>query len=168
MKDFRGKLAVITGGGTGMGRAMTEQLSAEGCDVAICDVSAENMAETKRLSEARAPSGVRISTHMCDVSNEREVIAFRDAVRTEHATDHINLLFNNAGIGGGGSFLSESRAEWEKTFGVCWFGVYYRADASLRMTIAIAERECPCRSSRPRPVPAALPSAPRSPVLAPA
>ena len=71
MKDFRGRIAVITGGGTGMGRALAEQLSAEGCHVAMCDVSAENMAETKRLCETRATNGVRVTTHMCDVSAER-------------------------------------------------------------------------------------------------
>src|SRR5215468_5068685 len=136
MKDFRGRIAVITGGGTGMGRALAEQLSAEGCHVAMCDVSAENMAETKRLCETRAPSGVRVSTHVCDVSDERRVTAFRDAVLAEHGTKHINLLFNNAGIGGGGSFLLDDRADWERTFGVCWFGVYYCTRAFLPLLVA--------------------------------
>jgi NAD(P)-dependent dehydrogenase (short-subunit alcohol dehydrogenase family) len=136
MKNFRGKLAVITGGGTGMGRALAEQLTAEGCHVAICDVSAENMAETKQLCEARAHSGVHISTHVCDVSDERQVVAFRDAMTAQHETNHINLLFNNAGIGGGGSFLKDDRAEWERTFGVCWFGVYYCARAFLPLLVA--------------------------------
>ena len=136
MKSFRGKLAVVTGGGTGMGRALTEQLSAEGCHVAICDVSAENMAETRRLSQAQAPGDVRITTHVCDVSDERQVLAFRDEVTAQHHTDHINLLFNNAGIGGGGSFLLDERAEWEKTFGVCWFGVYYCSRAFVPLLVA--------------------------------
>ena len=61
MKDFRGKIAVITGGGTGMGRSLAQQLTAEGCHIAICDVMSENMAETKRLCEAGAPSGVRVT-----------------------------------------------------------------------------------------------------------
>jgi NAD(P)-dependent dehydrogenase (short-subunit alcohol dehydrogenase family) len=139
MKNFRGKLAVVTGGGTGMGRALAEQLTAEGCHVAICDVSAENMAETKRLCEEAAPSGLHVSTHVCDVSDERQVITFRDAVTARHQTDHINLLFNNAGIGGGGSFLTEDRAEWERTFNVCWFGVYYCARAFLPLLVASDE-----------------------------
>jgi NAD(P)-dependent dehydrogenase (short-subunit alcohol dehydrogenase family) len=138
MEHFRDKLAVITGGGTGMGRALAEQLTAEGCHVAICDVSTENMAETKRLCEARA-RGVRISTHPCDVSDEGQVLAFRDAVTAQHATKHINLLFNNAGIGGGGSFLNDSRADWERTFGVCWFGVYYCTRAFLPLLVASDE-----------------------------
>ena len=136
MRTFQGKLAVVTGGGTGMGRALAEQLSAEGCHVAICDVSAENMAETRARCEARAPSGVRISTHVCDVSEEPQVLAFRDAVAVKHGTDHINLLFNNAGIGGGGSFLNDTRAEWDKTFGVCWFGVYYCTRAFMPLLVA--------------------------------
>ncbi len=139
MKTFREKLAVITGGGTGMGRAMAEQLAAAGCHVALCDVSAENMAETKRLCAAQAQADVRVSTHVCDVSDERQVIAFRDAVTAQQGTKHINLLFNNAGIGGGGSFLKDDRAEWEKTFGVCWFGVYYCTRAFLPLLVASDE-----------------------------
>jgi len=136
MKDFTGKLAVITGGGTGMGRALAQQLSAEGCHVAMCDVGPENMAETKTLCEGGAPAGVRVTTHICDVSEERQVIAFRDEVKAQHRTDRVNLLFNNAGIGGGGSFLRDSRAEWEKTFGVCWGGVYYCSRAFLPLLVA--------------------------------
>ncbi len=139
MKDFKDKLAVVTGGGTGMGRELARALSAAGCHVAMCDVSDENMRETARLCELGAPSGVRVSTHACDVSDEAQVIAFRDAVQDTHETDHINLLFNNAGIGGGGSFLIDDRAEWERTFGVCWFGVYYCSRAFMPLLVASTE-----------------------------
>jgi len=138
MKDFKGKLAVVTGGGTGMGRELARQLSAEGCDVAMCDVSEENMRETKRLCE-EVGKGLRITTYRCDVSDESQVLAFRDAVQDAHETNHINLLFNNAGIGGGGSFLIDDRAEWERTFGVCWFGVYYNSRAFMPLLVASAE-----------------------------
>lgn len=136
MKNFGGKIAVVTGGGTGMGRELCRQLSAEGCHVAMCDVSAENMAETRSLCEEKAPKGVRVTTHLCDVSDEKQMLAFRDAVVREHATRHVNLLFNNAGIGGGGSMLVDDRAEWDRVFGVCWFGVYYGTRAFLPLVVA--------------------------------
>jgi NAD(P)-dependent dehydrogenase (short-subunit alcohol dehydrogenase family) len=136
MKNFRDKLAVITGGGTGMGRELARQLTADGCHVAMCDVLSENMAESKRLCDASAPAGVRVTTHPCDVSKEEEMIAFRDAVMAQHQTEHINLLFNNAGIGGGGSILNDERADWERTFGVCWYGVYYGTRVFLPLLTA--------------------------------
>ena len=87
----------------------------------------------------RPGTGVRITTHRCDVSDESQVLAFRDAVQDAHETDHINLLFNNAGIGGGGSFIVDDRAEWERTFGVCWFGVYYSSRAFMPLLVASTE-----------------------------
>ena len=139
MQNFRGKVAVVTGGGTGMGRELTKQLAADGCHVAICDVSTANMAETKELATALAIAGARITTHICDVSNEQQVLAFRDAVMAEHATNHINLLLNNAGIGGGGGFVHGDRTEWERTFNVCWYGVYYCARAFMPLLVASDE-----------------------------
>jgi NAD(P)-dependent dehydrogenase (short-subunit alcohol dehydrogenase family) len=125
MKDFAGKIAVITGGGTGMGRELARQLVAEGCNVAMCDVSADAMAETKRLCEVeRLPQGLRITTHIADVSIEDQLQRFRDELIEQQATDKIHLLFNNAGIGGGGSRFSNTREQWERTFNICWGGVY--------------------------------------------
>ena len=136
MKDFGGKLAVVTGGGTGMGRALCRQLIAEGCDIATCDVIDDNLAETRRLCEQEASQGRVISIHHCDVADEEQVNEFRDAVRSAHDTDHIDLLFNNAGIGGGASFVNGSREEWERTFNICWFGVYHCARAFMPMLVA--------------------------------
>jgi hypothetical protein len=125
MKDFAGKIAVITGGGTGMGRELARQLVAEGCNVAMCDVSAEAMAETKRLCEVeKLPQGLRITTHIADVSIEDQFLRFRDELIEQQATDKIHLLFNNAGIGGGGSLFTNTREQWERTFNICWGGVY--------------------------------------------
>ncbi len=139
MKEFTGKTAVITGGGTGMGRELARQLVAEGCNVAMCDVSVENMAETKRLCQTGAPQGTRVTTHVADVSDESQVLKFRDAVAKEHDIDHIHLLFNNAGIGGGPSFVTSPRDEWEKTFNVCWYGVYYCCRAFFPMILKARE-----------------------------
>jgi NAD(P)-dependent dehydrogenase (short-subunit alcohol dehydrogenase family) len=139
MKDFQGKIAVITGAGTGMGRELAKQLASEGCNLAICDVMVENMAETKKMCEELAPPDTLISARECDVSDEGQVTAFRDAVKGQHETEHINLLFNNAGIGGAGSFLNDDRAEWDKTFGVCWSGVYFCTRAFMPMLLASRE-----------------------------
>ena len=68
MDSFAGKIAVVTGGGTGMGRELATQLAAEGCSVAICDVSATNMADTLLQAEEEAPAGVVVSTFVADVS----------------------------------------------------------------------------------------------------
>jgi NAD(P)-dependent dehydrogenase (short-subunit alcohol dehydrogenase family) len=140
MKDFAGKIAVITGGGTGMGRELARQLVAEGCDVAICDISASAMAETKRLCEVeRLPQGLRITTHIADVSVEDQLLRFRDEIAEQQETDRIHLLFNNAGIGGGGSLFTNTREQWEKTFDICWGGVYLGVRTFLPMLMKADE-----------------------------
>jgi NAD(P)-dependent dehydrogenase (short-subunit alcohol dehydrogenase family) len=140
MKDFAGRIAVVTGGGTGMGRELVRQLIAEGCSVAMCDVSGRNMAETVVLCQADGvPQGARVTAHIADVSDESQLIAFRDAAAAEHQTDRIHLLFNNAGIGGGGSIIADSREEWERTFNVCWGGVYLGVRTFLPMLQAADE-----------------------------
>ena len=140
MKDFAGRIAVVTGGGSGMGRELVRQLAAEACSVAMCDVSAAGMAETQRLCEAAGlPQGLRVTTHIADVSDPAEVARFRDEVADRHATDKIHLLFNNAGIGGGGSMIAHSPEEWEKTFNICWGGVYQCTRAFLPMLLKAEE-----------------------------
>jgi hypothetical protein len=140
MKDFAGKTAVITGGGTGMGRELARQLVAEGCNVAMCDVSAEAMTETKRLCEVeRLPQGLRVTTHIADVSIEDQLKRFRDELSEQQSTDRIHLLFNNAGIGGGGSLFTNSREQWERTFNICWGGVYLGVRTFLPMLLKADE-----------------------------
>lgn len=136
MKDFAGKFAVVTGGGTGMGRELARQLIAEGCSVAMCDVSDRAMQETIALCQADGiPQGARITAHIADVSDEQALIRFRDEAAKLHDTEKLHLLFNNAGIGGGGSIVTDDRGEWERTFNVCWGGVYYGVRTFLPMML---------------------------------
>ncbi|MEW6188020.1 MAG: SDR family oxidoreductase [Thermodesulfobacteriota bacterium] len=139
MKDFSEKIAVITGAGTGMGRELARQLVAEGCHVALCDIILENLKETEKLCQKESKPGTRVSAHECDVSDETQVIAFAEAVKTQQATDHINLLFNNAGIGGGGSFLLDDRKDWERVFGINWSGVYFCTRAFMPLLLSSQE-----------------------------
>ena len=134
MDSFEDRIAVITGGGTGMGRELAVQLAGEGCHVALCDVSEENMEQTRALC-AEAGS-VRVSTSVADVSREADLEAFRADVVREHETDCIHLLFNNAGIGGAGSIIEDDRESWERTFDVCWYGVYYGTRVFLPLLLA--------------------------------
>ena len=139
MRDFSGRIAVVTGGGSGMGRELVGQLAAEGCHVATCDVSEEALSETRAIAEDGAPKGTRVTTCVADVADEAQWQQFREHVASEHSTEHVNLLFNNAGIGGGGSFVLEERAQWDATFAVCWGGVYLGCRTFLPMLIAANE-----------------------------
>ena len=136
MDSFAAKLAVITGGGSGMGRELVHQLAAQGCSVAACDLNADAVAEAAARARADAPPGVLVTSHACDVSDEVQVLRFRDELLAGHASDHVDLVFSNAGIGGGSSFVSGDRDEWERTFAIDWWGVYYCARAFLPLLIA--------------------------------
>jgi NAD(P)-dependent dehydrogenase (short-subunit alcohol dehydrogenase family) len=136
MDSFAGRLAVVTGGGTGMGRELVVQLAAEGCSVATCDVNVDHVDETAVLASKDAPADVRVTTHLADVSDEAQMQRFRDEVVARHETDHIDLLFNNAGVGGGQSFLAGRRETWDKTFAVCWGGVYNSMRAFADLVVA--------------------------------
>ncbi|MGH3300522.1 MAG: SDR family NAD(P)-dependent oxidoreductase [Streptosporangiaceae bacterium] len=136
MDSFTGKLAVVTGGGSGMGRELVRQLAADGCSVATCDWHPDGLADATAAAQAGAPPGVLVTTHACDVSEEAQVLRFRDELLQRHAADHVDLVFNNAGVGGGASFVRDSREHWEHTFAVDWWGVYYCARAFLPLLIA--------------------------------
>jgi NAD(P)-dependent dehydrogenase (short-subunit alcohol dehydrogenase family) len=136
MDSFTGKLAVVTGGGSGIGRELVRQLAAQGCSVAACDLNPDTVAVTAATAWAAAPPGIRVTSHVCDVSDEAQVQRFRDELLEQHASDHLDLVFANAGISGGGSFVNDSRQEWERVFAINWQGVYYCARTFLPLLIA--------------------------------
>jgi len=136
---FAGKLAVVTGGGSGMGRELVRQLAAQGCSVATCDLNSDTVTQTAALAQGGAAAGVRVSSYTCDVADEEQVLRFRDELLQVHAADHVDLVFSNAGIGGGESFVSSSRQDWERVFNNDWNSVYYCARAFLPLLIASPE-----------------------------
>ncbi|MEM9656075.1 MAG: SDR family NAD(P)-dependent oxidoreductase [Actinomycetota bacterium] len=139
MDSFEHKLAVVTGAGDGMGRSLAHQLSAAGCHVALCDLTEETAAATKAHCDAEAPRGTLVTAHVCDVSDEAQLERFRDELLAAHQSDHVNLVFNNAGIAGGGSMVESPREQWERTFNVCWGGVYLGTRVFLPLLLAADE-----------------------------
>jgi NAD(P)-dependent dehydrogenase (short-subunit alcohol dehydrogenase family) len=140
MQSFTGKLAVVTGGGTGMGRELTRQLAAEGCDVAICDVSATNMADTLAACATESPDAT-VTSFVADVSSEAALVAFRDHVTEAHATDHLDLLFNNAGIGAPAVPLEDLPYEqWKAVVDTNLTGSFLCAQAAFRVMKAQTPR----------------------------
>src|SRR5258708_12615363 len=98
------------------------------------------MAEPRRLCEVeKLPQGLRVTTHIADVSIEDQLKRFRDEIVEQQATDKIHLLFNNAGIGGGGSLFTNTREQWERTFNICWSGVDLRLPRFLPLLLKPAE-----------------------------
>lgn len=139
MKSYDGKLAVLTGGGSGIGRELVILLAQQGCSVAMCDLDQARMDETRKRAEAVARPGVRITSHVCDITSEAQVEQWRDEVLAQHDTDHVDLLFNNAGVFGAGSFLTDDRAAWERVYAVCWYGVYYPCRVFVPLVVASKE-----------------------------
>src|ERR1700732_5268190 len=106
----------------------------------MCEVAAAAMAETKRLCEVeRLPQGLRVTTHVADVAIEDQHMRSRGEIAEHHTTDKIHLLFNTAGIGGGGSLFTNSREQWERTFNICWGGVYLGGRTLLPMLVKAGE-----------------------------
>lgn len=94
MRSFERKVAVVTGGASGVGRSLCEQLLAEGARVVVADIDTAKIAE---VTEAIAPLGGEVTGIQVDVTKEASVDALADQVFARFG--HVNLLFNNAGVG---------------------------------------------------------------------
>lgn len=112
-----------------------KQLAGKGANVAACDINSRSLAAAVKLVRKANPD-VLVTAHAHDVSDEKAVLRFTKEVAREHGSDAIHLLFNNAGVVGGASFVAGSRDEWERTFAVSWFGTYYCTRAFLPMLMA--------------------------------
>jgi NAD(P)-dependent dehydrogenase (short-subunit alcohol dehydrogenase family) len=110
--------------------------SSAGCSVATCDLNPDTVAVTAATAWAAAPPGVTVTGHTCDVSDEAQLLRFRDELLDQHASDHVDLVVSNAGVAGGSSFVKDSRQEWERTFAINWWGVYFCARTFLPLLIA--------------------------------
>jgi len=99
MVFLRGGVAVVTGAGSGIGRALAQQLSAAGSALALADIDEKGLVET---ADALSRKGAAVSTHVVDVADEAGVSAFAEDVSSRHG--RVTLLINNAGVALHGTF----------------------------------------------------------------
>lgn len=124
--DLKGKNALITGGGRGLGKAVAIMLANEGVNIAITGRNEENLKHT--VAELKT-KGVNATYAVFDVDSEDEVIKGVSAIAKN--LGGIDILINNAGIGDFGSFETMSSSSWEQVIKTNLFGVYYVAKAVL-------------------------------------
>lgn len=120
MAEFQGKVAVITGGASGIGRAMAERFAEEGMRIVLADV--EESALAKTASEMQT-EGAEVLPVLCDVSKKEDVE--RLAQQAVEAFDTVHILCNNAGVGNAGNTWEISLEDWEWVLGVNLWGVVY-------------------------------------------
>ena len=111
--EFAGRLAVVTGGARGIGRATALELAGKGADIVVADI--DDVA-AKAAADEIAELGVRAWARHLDVSDTENWESFAAAVRDEFGVP--DIVVNNAGIGMGGPFLGTSVADWDKIIGV--------------------------------------------------
>jgi NAD(P)-dependent dehydrogenase (short-subunit alcohol dehydrogenase family) len=121
MKEFRGRVAVVTGAGSGIGRALAEKFAAEGMKVVLADVQEDALVEVEREVRGRGAAVLAVRT---DVSKRADVEAL--AQRTLDAFGAVHVLCNNAGVAGGGPTMWETTdADWQWVLGVNLWGVIH-------------------------------------------
>lgn len=124
MKIDHNTVAVITGAASGIGRALAIRLAAEGAQLAISDVNRNGLEETAQLAlKQAAQPGVKISTHVVDVSDRERMQEFVQEVLAEHGRAH--LVINNAGVGLGGTTEELAIEDYEWLLGINLWGVIY-------------------------------------------
>jgi NAD(P)-dependent dehydrogenase (short-subunit alcohol dehydrogenase family) len=122
MQEFEGRSAVVTGAGSGIGRALAIGLAGEGMRVALADLDGAALAETvAQLGEVRPETEVMCST--CDVSRAEEVEALADAVFERWGQVHV--LCNNAGVFVGGTIWDRPQADFEFGLGANLWGILH-------------------------------------------
>jgi NAD(P)-dependent dehydrogenase (short-subunit alcohol dehydrogenase family) len=126
MKEFKNKVAAITGAASGMGRTLAVELAQRGCHLALSDVNEADLAETARLAGVH---GVKVTTARVDVSKREALFAWAEQVVADHGK--VNLVFNNAGVALGAFLETVEPADFEWIMGINFWGVVWGTQAFL-------------------------------------
>lgn len=136
MKNFQGKVAVITGGASGLGFEFALQAAQLGMHIVIADVQQDALEQARTALEER---GATVLAIVCDVRRGAQVQALADATMARFGAVH--LVFNNAGVGSGGLIWENSEADWEWVLGVNLWGVIHGVRIFTRLMLDCAARD---------------------------
>ncbi|HEX4937185.1 MAG TPA: SDR family NAD(P)-dependent oxidoreductase, partial [Candidatus Kapabacteria bacterium] len=120
MKDLNNKVAVITGAGSGIGRALSVALANEGCALALVDISEKGLQHTLAILHGRHN---KITTHVASVADRARMVALPAEIEQAHGAIH--LLFNNAGVTINKSFEDSSLEDLDFVININLYGVIY-------------------------------------------
>ncbi|MGB0922176.1 MAG: SDR family NAD(P)-dependent oxidoreductase [Alphaproteobacteria bacterium] len=127
IKNFEGKTAVVTGGASGIGHATVQKALDRGMNVVIGDI--EEGALNGALAHFRAQQGAKVEGVLCDVADRQSILELKD--KAVDAFGNIHFMFNNAGVGGGGSIAECTNEGWDWTLDVNLNGVFWGTQAFL-------------------------------------
>ncbi len=136
MKTFTDKVAVITGGASGLGREFANQAASLGMKLVLADVQQDALDKAKAELEAQ---GASVLAMMCDVRKGEQVQALADATMARFGAVH--LVFNNAGVGSGGLIWENTEADWEWVIGVNVWGVIHGVRIFTKLMLECAARD---------------------------
>jgi NAD(P)-dependent dehydrogenase (short-subunit alcohol dehydrogenase family) len=126
MKSFEGKVAAITGAGSGIGRGLALELGRRKCNLALSDINETGLQET--VAQVR-DLGVQVTSQRVDVADRAAVYAWADQVARDHGK--VNLIFNNAGVALGSTVEKISYQDFEWLMNINFWGVVYGTKAFL-------------------------------------
>ena len=134
MKSFSGRVAAVTGAGSGIGRALALDLARRGCNLALSDVDEGGLEAT---AEVARRGGIKVSAARVDVADREAVYSWADRAADEHGK--VNLVFNNAGVALGSSLEGGGYEDFEWLFRINFWGVVYGTKAFLPHLTASGE-----------------------------
>lgn len=136
MKDFKNKVVVITGGGSGFGREFGLISARMGMKIVLADVQQDALDKVKKELEEQ---GAEVLAMRCDVRHANEVQALADATMQRFGAVH--LVFNNAGVGSGGLIWENTQADWEWVLGVNLWGVIHGVRIFTNLMLECAKKD---------------------------
>ncbi|HTU38163.1 MAG TPA: SDR family NAD(P)-dependent oxidoreductase [Acidimicrobiales bacterium] len=126
MRSFAGRVAAVTGAGSGIGRALAEDLARRRADLALADIDETGLADTVARCEGH---GIKVTAQQLDVADRDGVYMWADRVVADHG--RVNLIVNNAGVALGATVESMSYEDFEWLMGINFWGVVYGTKAFL-------------------------------------